>query len=146
VADDLCFLGERQDAIRLMQALDFLVLPSHHEGLSNALLEAMVAGCPVVASAVGGTPELVEREHTGLLFPTDDAGALADCLDLLASDSGLRAGLASRALARAQERYAVPAMVAATTAVYDRCLANRVAPRHGSAAAAQPTPYRGHSA
>ena len=146
VANDLCFLGERQDATQLMQALDFLVLPSHHEGLSNALLESMAAGCPVVASAVGGTPELVEREHTGLLFPADDAGALADCLDLFASDSILRAGLASRALARVEERYAVPAMVAATVAVYDRCLANRAAARHGSAAAAPSTPYRGQRA
>ena len=80
MAADLCFLGERADATRLMQAADFLVLPSHFEGLSNALLEAMAAGCPVIASAVGGSPELVEDGRTGLLFPGDDADALASAM------------------------------------------------------------------
>src|SRR5690606_4695483 len=64
---DLRLLGERGDVAQLMQAADFLVLPSSLEGMSNVLMEAMSLGCPVVASAVGGNTELVEDGATGLL-------------------------------------------------------------------------------
>ena len=119
---DLMFLGERNDATRLMQAADFLALPSHFEGLSNSLLEAMAAGCPVVASAVGGNPELVQDARTGLLFPADDAPALAGCLARVAGDSALRARLSRQGRDHVARHHGVPVMVAATAAVYERCL------------------------
>lgn len=129
VAADLRFLGERSDATGLMQAADFLVLPSHFEGLSNALLEAMAAGCPVIASAVGGNPELIEHERTGLLFPPNDTAALAACLARMASDHSLRSSLSRRASEYVSRTYGVPVLVAATAAVYDRCLAEQTARR-----------------
>lgn len=116
------FLGERSDPVALMQAADFLVLPSRQEGLSNVLLEAMATGCPVVASAVGGTPELVVDGHTGLLFADDDAGALASCLRRLSQDARLRDALAAQARERALADYSVERMVASTMEVYERCL------------------------
>lgn len=119
---DLIFLGERDDATRLMQAADFLVLPSRFEGLSNSLLEAMAAGCPVVASAVGGNPELVQDDRTGLLFPADDATALAACLARVAGDWALRARLSRQGRDHVMRHHGVPVMVAATAAVYERCL------------------------
>lgn len=119
---DVHFLGERSDATRLMQAADFLVLPSHFEGLSNSLLESMAAGCPVVASAVGGTPELIEHGRTGLLFPSNDTQALASRIGEIGSDAGLRSRLAAQAQAYVSRTYGIPALVAATTAVYERCL------------------------
>lgn len=122
VAADLRFLGERSDAIALMQAADFLVLPSHFEGLSNALLEAMAAGCPVIASAVGGSPELIEHECTGLLFPPDDTAALAACLARMARDQPLRSRLSQAARAHVMRTYGIPVLAAATAAVYERCL------------------------
>lgn len=121
ITDDLCFLGERNDAMRLMQAADFLVLPSHFEGLSNALLEAMAAGCPVIASAVGGSPELVDDGRTGLLFRSDDVNALATAMAHLA-DPALRFRLAHGARQHVEQHHTRAALGAATSAVYDRCL------------------------
>ncbi|MGH8075721.1 MAG: glycosyltransferase [Lysobacter sp.] len=119
---DVRFLGERTDARALMQASDFLVLPSVQEGMSNALLEAMAAGCPVVASAVGGNRELVEDGVSGLLFPNDDDLALSECLERLCSDAPLRTRLAEQGQERARSAHAIDHMVAATAAVYERCL------------------------
>lgn len=121
VAADLCFLGERDDTARLMQAADFLVLPSHFEGLSNALLEAMAAGCPVIASAVGGSPELVDDGRTGLLFPTDDADALAAAMLRLA-DTGLRSRLSLEGKRHVSHHHSPHALATATSAIYERCI------------------------
>lgn len=119
---DVRLIGERSDATSLMKAADFLVLPSAYEGMSNVLMEAMSAGCPVVASEVGGNPELVEDEATGLLFPNDDDAALALRLGRLSSDAGLRARLSQNAAQRTRVRYSVARLAASTMAVYDRCL------------------------
>jgi len=144
LGDGVRLLGERGDAVRLMQSADLLVLPSHFEGLSNALLEAMAAGCPVVASAVGGTPELVDDERTGLLFPAGDAGALAAAIARLA-DPALRARLARAGHEHAVRHHSREALAAAVSAVYERCIAGDARgtshARPGAAAArAAPTP------
>lgn len=134
VADDLCLLGERLDVTRLMQAADFLVLPSHFEGQSNALLEAMAAGCPVIASAVGGTPELIDDGCTGLLFPADDAGALAAAMGRLAMEPALRSRLAQAARQYVAQNHSQATLAAATSAVYERCLGGRATPAKRHAA------------
>lgn len=121
IADDLCFLGERRDVDRLLRAADYLVLPSHFEGLSNALLEAMAAGCPVIASAVGGNPELVENGHSGLLYPPDDAAALAEAMARMA-DAGLRQCLRQGASRHVAHHHSQAALGIATASVYERCL------------------------
>ncbi|WP_386748056.1 glycosyltransferase [Agrilutibacter niabensis] len=121
VASDLCFLGEREDATQLMEAADFLVLPSHFEGLSNALLEAMAARCPVIASAVGGSVELINNGQTGLLFPSDDAGALAAAIARM-EEPALRSRLADAARQHVEQHHSQAALAAATAAVYERCL------------------------
>jgi glycosyltransferase involved in cell wall biosynthesis len=120
--DDVHLLGERTDARKLMGAADFLVLPSAYEGMSNVVMEGMASGCPVVASDVGGNPELVEDGLTGLLFPNDDDAALAQCLERLTADPALRSRLSAQALQRMQTRYSVESLVTSTMAVYDRCL------------------------
>lgn len=132
LAADVSFAGERADARKLMQAADFLVLPSHFEGLSNSLLEAMAAGCPVIASAVGGTPELIEHERTGLLFATDDAPRLAACLSRLSGDETLRSHLSRQARDHVIRTYGVASLVAATAAVYERCLHPETGARTGT--------------
>jgi colanic acid/amylovoran biosynthesis glycosyltransferase len=71
------FTGERHDVAAVLAALDVVVVPSHTEGLSNALLEAMAMGRPVVATAVGGNRDLIEDSLTGLLVPPADPPALA---------------------------------------------------------------------
>lgn len=78
------FLGHRDDVADVLAGADVFVLPSRSEALPNSVMEAMAAGLPVVASAVGGIPELVRDGRTGRLVPPGDAGALADALlDLL---------------------------------------------------------------
>lgn len=123
LSGDIRLLGEREDTAALMQAADFLVLPSSFEGMSNVLMEAMSVGCPVIASVVGGNPELVEDGQTGLLFPDDDAHALAAQLQRMSSDPALRARLAENAARTMHERYSIDNLVAATSAIYERCLA-----------------------
>lgn len=122
VTVNIKLLGERNDATRLMQAADFLVLPSFHEGMSNVVLEAMAAGCPVVASAVGGTPELVDNESTGLLFPSDDEVALASMLCRLTTNEALRIQLADSASDRIARHHTRDALATATSSVYERVL------------------------
>lgn len=122
VTDDICFLGERRDVTRLMQAADFLVLPSRFEGQSNAVLEAMAAGCPVIASNVGGTPELVESGRNGLLFPTGDAIALGAAMSRLSTEPDLRMRLARSAREHVATNHSPAALADATSVVYERCL------------------------
>jgi glycosyltransferase involved in cell wall biosynthesis len=83
-------LGARDDAAELMVAADMIVAPSRSEGLPQVLLEAMAAGQPVVATHVGGTPEVVVHEQTGLLLPPNQAQALADGLVRLLRDADER--------------------------------------------------------
>ena len=119
-ADRLSLLGERRDVAALIQASDFLVLPSRREGLSNAILEAMAAGKPVVASRVGGNVELVAHEETGLLYPGDDDAALAEAIERLAADCHLRNSLGAAARIVAQHEFSHEAMIARTERLYEK--------------------------
>lgn len=119
---DLRLLGERRDAQAMMQLADFLVLPSREEGLSNVLLEAMAAGCAVIASAVGGNPEIVEHEVNGLLFTSDNADQLARALAALTSDVALRTRLGSAARRHAASMHGITALIDATASLYIRVL------------------------
>ncbi|SNS18499.1 2-deoxystreptamine N-acetyl-D-glucosaminyltransferase / 2-deoxystreptamine glucosyltransferase [Geodermatophilus pulveris] len=103
----------------VLAALDVLVLPSDYEEMGSVLTEALASGLPVVASDVGGIPEVVRDGETGLLVPAGDVAALAAALDRLAADPALRARLAAGARARAAD-YAWPALAARVAAVYAR--------------------------
>jgi len=83
LANNVHFLGRRDDIPNLMNGFDLFVLPSFSEGLSNTLLEAMSCGIPVIASNVGGNPEIVKPNVSGFLYPSDDANALANILNSL---------------------------------------------------------------
>lgn len=80
LSDRVWFAGERDDVRELLPAFDVFALPSQSEGLSMALLEAMAAGLPIVATAVGGNPELILDGQTGWLVPANDPIAIADVL------------------------------------------------------------------
>jgi len=82
------FLGWRDDIHEIMPVFDMLVLPSLNEGMGRVLVEAMAAGKPVVASNVGGIPDLVRHGETGYLVPPADEKALADCIKKLLNDPG----------------------------------------------------------
>lgn len=93
----LCDLGSREDHLRFLAAADAFALPSYAEGLPMSLLEAMAAGLPIVASRVGGIPEIIEDGREGFLIPPADTNALQDRLLRLAQDPRLRTHLAEAA-------------------------------------------------
>ncbi len=126
LADRVRFLGVRRDRATLYAAMDVFVLPSHWEGLSLALVEAMGAGRAVVATDVGGNPEVVSNGRTGLLVPSNDADALAGALRTLATDRQLRAALGDAAAADARARFSIDQHVAQLATLYRRGLAERV--------------------
>ncbi|MGI9249080.1 MAG: glycosyltransferase, partial [Woeseiaceae bacterium] len=77
------FLGFQSDVGTYLRLFDLFVFPSLEEGLGSTLLDAMQAGCPIVASDVGGIPEVVSHEQQGLLVPPGDAAALRSAIDRL---------------------------------------------------------------
>ncbi len=118
IGDRVLMLGDRSDVPDVLAALDVFVLPSRTEGMSNALLEAMAAALPVVATAVGGNPEVVSTETTGVLVPPDDMMSLADAILRLATSPTLAAQLGAAARRHVEERYGARAMVRRLETVY----------------------------
>lgn len=88
--DSVIFLGVRPDVERILPALDIFVLSSKTESFSNAILEAMAAGLPVIATRVGGNPECVKEGVTGLLVPPDNPEEMAKAMLKLACDREMR--------------------------------------------------------
>lgn len=100
--EDFQLLGFRRDVADLMAASDIFVMGSAHEGLPVAIMEAFAAGLPVVATAVGGTPQQVREGVEGMLVPPGDPEALASALVAVASDKKLRTNMATAAAERAR--------------------------------------------
>jgi len=123
--DHLSLLGRRNDMPEVMASFDVFVLCSHDEGMSNAILEAMATGLPVVATRVGGNPELVSEGETGLLVPPADPESMAEAIRRYFDDREMarRHGVAGR---RAVEsRFSMDAMVNGYLRVYDTVLNGR---------------------
>src|SRR5439155_13240184 len=113
-------LGERGDVPELLAAADVFVLSSASEGLPMSVLEAMAAGLPVVASAVGGVPELVG--DAGILVPPHDERALADALARVLGNAELRRRLGAAARARVAREFSLDATRAKHLELYERLL------------------------
>lgn len=122
VADLAWLPGERHDVPDILRGLDCFVLPSLAEGISNTILEAMACGLPVIATRVGGNPELVVEGQTGELVPAADGEAMARALAGYATDPerAREAGRAGRA--EIERRFSMEAMVGAYRGLYDRLL------------------------
>jgi glycosyltransferase involved in cell wall biosynthesis len=111
ISNKVLFLGERRDVSAVMRSLDIAALTSDSEGLSNAILEAMAAGLPVIATRVGGNVELVEDGRTGLLFPAGSDEAFAASVAMLAENPELRAQMGMEARNRAFAKYQLSSVV-----------------------------------
>lgn len=122
------FTGHRDDVAGLMAAFDIFVLPSISEGMSNTLLEAMAAGLPVIASAVGGNTEIVRAGLEGMIFESGNERELTAALNDLAADRGLRESLGRQGRERAQRDFSMPAMVTAYEALYRGVMAQKGRP------------------
>jgi glycosyltransferase involved in cell wall biosynthesis len=119
------FLGKRLDVPSILAAGDIFALPSLQEGMSNAVMEAMAAGVPVVATDVGGNAEALAGN--GLLCPPADSDALADRLRSLLDDDELRRRLAERAREHARTAFTLDALTTAHIALYEELLERRCA-------------------
>jgi sugar transferase (PEP-CTERM/EpsH1 system associated) len=120
---DLVWLpGERGDVAEFMQQLDIFVLPSQAEGISNTILEAMSTGLPVIATNVGGNPELVDDGVTGLLTPAGDPAAMAEKILDYVQNPEKRLQHGRNALERIKNKFSLQAMVGSYQSVYDSFL------------------------
>ncbi len=121
VTDRIRFVGKvpHDEVAWWMAAGDVFCLPSLSEGLPTVVCEAMACARAVVATAVDGTPEIVDDEHTGLLVPPRDANALAEALRRLLADTALRERFEAESLARATRTYTWDANARAYTTLYE---------------------------
>jgi glycosyltransferase involved in cell wall biosynthesis len=119
IAGRVVFTGRRDDVPAVTAALDVAVLPSYREAQGLTILEAMALSRPVVASAVGGIPEMIESGRTGLLVAPHDPEALAAAIVRLLSDHAYADMLARGGHDLVHERFCVELMVAAIEDIYD---------------------------
>ncbi len=122
----IVFAGMRRDVARVLPAVDLFVCPSLYEGFGIAIVEAMAAGRPVVASRVGGIPELVVDRETGLLVPPGDAAALAEALAALLTSPDRARQMGQRGRERAGKMFSIQTAVERHQQLYDSLSARAV--------------------
>lgn len=122
VAGRIHWAGHRRDVPALLPAFDLFVQPSLHEGMPNTILEAQACGLPVVATAVGGTPEVVVDGVTGLLVPPHDPAALAYAITSLLRDPDLRREMGRAGRERVADHFTVERRVEQTEQLYEQLL------------------------
>lgn len=113
------FLGNRRDVAPIHACCDVGILPSRSEGLPNAVLEYMAAGLPVVATRVGGIPEIIEHNVNGILIPSGDARALAESIDYLLSNPDAARKLGAAGQERARTRFSFDQLVSELERLYE---------------------------
>jgi glycosyltransferase involved in cell wall biosynthesis len=118
------FLGARTDVPDLLAGSGVFVLPSRSEASPNALMEAMAAGLPIVATAVGDVPEMIVTDRTGILVPSEDSAALAAAILSVVADP-VRACALGAAARTAVSRFGFEPMVAAYEQLYEACAVRR---------------------
>jgi glycosyltransferase involved in cell wall biosynthesis len=148
VSERVVFTGRREDISSLTAELSVSVLPSLREAQGISILEAMARRRPVVASAVGGIPEVITSGVDGLLVPPEDPVALAEAVGSLLADASLRGRIGEAGYRTVAERYSIDAQVHRIEAVYDEELARAgvLLPRTGrvpAVAASAPSSERG---
>lgn len=122
VGGQMILAGRRSEPMELLAAFDLFCLPSRSEGSSNALLEAMAAALPVVATSVGGSSEVVAPDETGYLVAPGDSAGMARLLDQLMSDTERCRRLGREARIRAEEHFSLETMVMAHKALYQQLM------------------------
>ncbi len=125
LGDGAVMTGHRDDVMALLEAVDVLLHPTRVDAFPTALLEAMAAGVPVVASAVGGVPEIVDPGRTGVLVPAPpDPAHVEEALEPLLRDGDLRRRLGDQGRERFREHFTAQAFAARTRAIYDAAMAS----------------------
>ncbi|MEK9845928.1 MULTISPECIES: glycosyltransferase [Thalassospira] len=119
IADNVHFVGKRTDIDRCLEAADIGVLVSHEEGFSNAILEGMAAGLPMIVSDVGGNPEAVVHSETGLVVPVKSSTKLAEAIEYLCLNRDLAAKMGEAGRKRAISNFSIERSAKGYAAVYD---------------------------
>jgi glycosyltransferase involved in cell wall biosynthesis len=119
VAEHVCFLGSVRDVPRLLSRASMFVLPSLSEGIPLTVLEAMARGLPVVATRVGGVPEVVVHGQTGLLVPSGDPAALAQAILTLRHDPSRRVAMGQNGRKTVEELFNIRRMVSDYETLYE---------------------------
>lgn len=122
---DVIFTGQVNDVQPFYAAADVFVLPSHSEGSPNVLLEAMAANLPIVATAVGGVPEIVENNESALLVPANDPNAMAAAIARLLREEDLGRRLTTNAAELVASRYAPGQYVRSLAEIYLEVIGRR---------------------
>ena len=125
IADSVHMEPATRNVSDWLQKIDVFVLPSTSEAFSNSLMEAMASGCAVIASDVGGNPELISEGTTGLLFPAGNVRALAECMQRLLTKPELRLRLAGNALSRIREEFTIQAAARRMAQIYTEQLVRK---------------------
>ncbi len=125
IEDRVRFLGHRNDTGNLMRAMDIFVLPSLHEGVPMAILEAMALGRPIVATHVGGIPEVLTDQVHGVLVPPRDSKALAKACESLLDDPSLAEAYGREGKRRVEQEFSSRVMGARVASLYREIVASR---------------------
>ena len=118
----MLILGEQRDMLPLLSAADVFLLPSEQESFGLAALEAMACGVPVIASRVGGLPEVIDDGVNGYLRPLEDSDGMAAAAVRLLTDRTLHARIAGNATRDVRERFCEERIVPLYEAYYRQCL------------------------
>ena len=120
--DSVRFLGQRNDIPKLMRSADIFVLPSRREAFGLVVLEAAACELPIIATSVGGVPEIITDGESGILVNQSDPKSIADAIKKMANDEGLRQRLARNAYEMVVTRFSTQKMAEETQKVYDTVL------------------------
>lgn len=126
IIDSTLFPGAKTNIPEILKALDVFILPSLWEGLPLALLEAMAAGLPVIATGVGGIPEVIENNRSGIIVPTADPGAIYSSIHRLISDPELRDSMGEAGRKRVVEKFDVKKNILQLERIYTQLLRAKI--------------------
>ena len=126
ISKNIVFLGERADVCSLMQCFDVYAQTSSMEGMSLTILEAMSCGLPIVASNVGGNPEVIVEGETGFLLSLKDPQAIVSAIIKLYNDKDLAMRMGKAGRKRVEEKFGINRMIDEYIAIYEKCLRKTV--------------------
>jgi glycosyltransferase involved in cell wall biosynthesis len=115
-------VGWKRDLLPVYGAMDVAALTSRNEGTPVSVIEALAAGLPVVATAVGGVPDVIRHEETGMLIPPGDPAAFAAALDRIVADTDLRQRIVRRGRTEVERRFGCERLISDMAALYYRVL------------------------
>jgi len=124
IADSVIFCGYREDIPKIIAATDVLVLASLGESFGRVVIEAMAMGKPVVATNVGGVPEIILSDHTGILVELANPDSIAQAVVRLLKDEKLSKKIGQAGLRRVQEKFTIEKHVQEIQRVYDSVLSS----------------------